>query len=66
VIAHALHTEGRVAQFNRFENREMLVMIELARAKDAEDQPLLVGEQLVEHVEELREHGVAARRAISR
>ena len=45
----------------RLENGEMVEMIALARTEDAEDQPLLVGEEVVQHVEQLRENGIARR-----
>src|SRR5262245_43866325 len=39
----------------------MFRVIALARAEDAKNQALLVGEEIREHVEQLREHRVAGR-----
>src|SRR5262245_14039151 len=61
MLAHAIDAQRFIARLERFENLEMFRVIALARAEDAEDQTLLVGEEIREHIEQLREHGVPRR-----
>ena len=57
--AHALDSELFVPALECLEDREVLLMIARARAEDAEDESLLLGEEILEHVTQLREYRVA-------
>src|SRR5262245_15852767 len=61
VLAHAIDAQRFIARLERFENLEVFRMIALARSEDAEDQTLLVGEQIGEYVEQLRKHCIPRR-----
>src|SRR3954470_16256816 len=55
--AHPRHRQRLVAALDRLENFEMPLMIRLARAEDPQDEALLVGEELVQDVQQLGGHG---------
>src|SRR6185369_2841359 len=59
--AHPFHRQSLVTTLDRVEDRQVALMIRFARAEDAEDEALLVGEELVEDVQQLRRHGVTRR-----
>src|SRR5512138_410355 len=61
VLAHPLDSELLVAELEGLENAQMLLVVALTRSEDAEDEPLLLGKEVVQHVEKLREDGVLAR-----
>src|SRR5215467_601455 len=61
MLAHPVDGELFVSQLERLEDGEVFLMVQLARGEDAEDEALLVGEQVVQHVEQLRQHRVARR-----
>jgi len=56
---HALDGQFLVPLLERLEDREMLLMIARAGAEDAEDEPLLFSEEILEHITKLRDHRVA-------
>ena len=56
---HALDRERLVTLLQRFEDREMLLVVARARAEDAEDQALFFREQILQDVAELCEYRVA-------
>jgi len=61
VLPHSLDAERSVAHLDGLENGEVVEVIAFARTEDAEDQSLLVGKQVVQDVEQLRENGIARR-----
>src|SRR5215204_2904717 len=61
MLAHAIDAQGLITRLERLEDFQMLAVVALTRSEDPEDEPLLLGEEVGQNVEELGEYGVSRR-----